>query len=415
MPVAAPSAPPRAPLRTATRLETLSGEGAFEVVARARALTAAGHDVIQLAIGEPDFPTPPHVVEAGVRALREGHTRYVAPEGIPALRATIAATLARRGVPTAAEEIVVTPGAKPAIFYSLLALVSPGDEVLLPDPGFPIYRSVVRFCGGVPVTYGLRADRAHLPDVEEIAARITPRTRVLILNAPHNPTGGSVDLPTLERLAELVERHDLAVVSDEIYSRLHLANDGAGSAPSLASIPGLRDRTVVVDGFSKTYAMTGWRLGFAALPAQLVERVATLAVNAHSCVPSFVQEAGVAALTGPDAPVRAMLAELHRRRDALLAALGAIPGVSCAVPAGGFYAFPSLAAVLAPRGIPAATVADRFLGEHGVALLAGTAFGERGEHHLRICLTSPAATLERAAAQLARLVADIQSTNIPEC
>ncbi|MHB1224498.1 MAG: pyridoxal phosphate-dependent aminotransferase [Gemmatimonadaceae bacterium] len=396
-PAAAASTTPR----TAPRLDLLGGEGAFEVVARARALQASGHDVLQLAIGEPDFPTPPHVVEAGLEALRAGQTRYVAPEGIPALRATIAASLALRGVPASAEQVVVTPGAKAALFYSLLALVAPGDEVLIPDPGFPIYRSVTRFAGGVPVAYGLRAETGFTPNVDEIATLITPRTRVLVLNAPHNPTGGSVDAAALERLAALAQRHDQAVVSDEIYGRLRLDGDDDAFTPSLAGLPGMSERTIIVDGFSKTYAMTGWRLGYAALPAAIAGRVATLAVNAHSCVPHFVQTAGVAALTGPDEPVRAMVAELRRRRDAVVRALAAIPGVSCPTPAGAFYAFPSLAAVLVPRAISAAAMADLLLTEYGVALLPGTAFGARGEHHLRLALTAPVPVLERAVARLA--------------
>jgi aspartate/methionine/tyrosine aminotransferase len=385
-------------IRLASRTAGLTGEAALDVLVRARALEARGRRVAHLEVGEPDFPTAPHVVEAAARALRDGDTRYTPPAGLPELRAAIAAASSARGMPATPDQVVVTPGVKPAVFYAALCVIEPGDEVLLPDPGFPIYPSVTRFAGGVPVTYGLTAaDRR--PDVDEIAARITPRTRVLFLNAPHNPTGGSVDASALERLAELVERHDLSVITDEVYARITYA-DGLEHAPSLAALPGMRDRTIVVDGFSKAYAMTGWRLGFTIVPLAAAERMAMLAVNGHTCTTTMVQRAGIAALTGPQDSVRAMVVEFRRRRDLVVRGLNAIPGVSCPTPAGAFYAFPNLAARLASAGTSVEAFADRLLDAHGVAVLAGTAFGARGAGHLRISFAAAPETIELALAKI---------------
>jgi aspartate/methionine/tyrosine aminotransferase len=383
-------------IRTAGRIDGLNGEGALDVLARARALEARGRRVAHVEVGEPDFPTPPHIVEAGAHALREGDTRYTPAAGLPELRAAIAGSIEARGIPAAPEQVIVTPGVKPALFYSALAVIEPGDEVLLPDPGFPIYPSVTRFAGATPVSYGLRPDDRR-PDVDEIAARITPRTRVLFLNAPHNPTGGSVDAATLERLAELAERHDLTVITDEVYGRITY-DGGSERAPSLAALPGIRDRTIVIDGFSKAYAMTGWRLGFAFVPAALAERLAILAVNGHTCTATVAQRAGIAALTGPQDAVRDMVAEFKRRRDIVVGALNRIPGVSCPTPAGAFYAFPDLRRALGGERIE--PFAERLLQEHGVAALAGTAFGSQGEGHLRISFAASRETLEQAVAGL---------------
>ncbi|HET7585236.1 MAG TPA: pyridoxal phosphate-dependent aminotransferase [Gemmatimonadaceae bacterium] len=386
--------------RISARVRALSGEGAFEVVARARALAAAGRDVAVLAIGEPDSPTPSHVVEAGLRALRDGATRYAAPEGIAPLRDAIAGELRARGIDACAEQVIVTPGAKAMLFYAALALIEPGDDVLVPDPGFPIYPSIVRHAGGTPVPYTLRA-RDFALDADRIAERITPRTRVLILNAPHNPSGGCASRAELERVAELAQRHDLLVVTDEIYG--DLVYDDARRAPSIAALPGMGTRTVVVDGFSKSFAMTGWRLGYGLLPAWLVERVVTLAVNAQSCVAPFVQHAGVAALTGARNALDAMRQALRVRRDALAAGLARVPGVSCVTPMGALYAFPDVRALLGGACANSSALAARLLEEHNVAVLPGSAFGAAGEGHLRITFAASSHDIARGVAAIAAL------------
>lgn len=359
----------------ASRLAGLSGEGALDVLSRARELEAQGRRVAHLEIGEPQFAPAPHVVEAAQRALAEGDARYGPPSGLPALRGAIVDALARRGVSASAENVLVTPGAKTAVFYSILATVNAGDEVLLPDPGFPIYASMTRFVGGTPVGYSL--------DVDDIASKVTPRTRVICLNAPNNPTGGTFSQRDLERIAELALEHDLLVVTDEIYGRI-VFDDARGFTPSIASIPGLLDRTILVDGFSKAYAMTGYRLGYAVVPGWLVERATVLAVNGHTCTPPFVQRAGIAALTGPQDSVHAMVAELKRRRDLIVAKLRGVPGLRCPAPAGAFYAFPVVSDALLSSGLTIRQLADRLLTERGVALLPGSGFGPGGATGLRI-------------------------------
>lgn len=393
-------------LAHAARLDVLSGEGALDVLLRARELERAGRDVVHLEIGEPNFATPEHIVEAGVAALRRGETHYGPPAGIPELREAIATDAATRGIRMSPDQVVVTPGAKPAVFYAILSLVNPGDEVLVPDPGFPIYPSATRFAGGTPVGYPLDARNRYAIDVDALAALITPRTRVLIVNAPHNPTGGSIDQATIDRIAELVERHDLTVISDEIYARLTYDEQGAPAepAPSLAAHPALASRTLLVDGFSKTYAMTGWRLGYLALLPSLVARVTTLGINGHTCTPEFTQRAGIAALTGPMEPIQRMHAELAERRRILAGGLGAIPGVRCAPPPGAFYAFADFSELLAPRTLTATEFEARMLKEHGVAALAGTAFGAGGEGHLRMSFATAREDLERALPRIRECV-----------
>lgn len=387
-------------MRTASRLDTLGTEQAYMVLAAARALEAAGHRVVHLEIGEPDMPTPPHVVEAGVRALREGRTRYALAAGVPELREAIADSLVGRGVRVGPECVVVTPGAKPMLFSAALALIEPGAEVLTPDPGFPIYESVVRFAGGRPVYYPLDETRAFAPQVEAIAQRITPRTRVLILNLPHNPTGGVATERDLAALATLAERHDLWVISDEVYGQIRYD----GRRDSITAIPGMLERTVIVDGFSKGYSMTGWRLGYGVMPAALVGPVTTLLINNVSCTATFVQYAGIAALTGPQEPVARMVAGLAAKRDLLVRGLNAIPGVKCATPAGAFYCFPDLGGVLARLGLTCEAFAARLLAEQHVAVLAGSAFGPGGAGHLRLCYATAPAELERALAAIRRFV-----------
>ena len=398
---------PGAPLHhpaAAARLAVLGGEGALDVLSRAAVLESQGRNIAQLAIGEPQFAVAPHIVEAAVQALRDGDARYGPPAGIAALRGAIAATLGSRHVEASADDVIVTPGAKPMLLYAFLAAVEPGAEVLIPDPGFPIYPSLTRFCGATAIGYTLDASRGFAPGVADIAARITPRTRVLVLNAPHNPTGGSIDAGTLEEIANLVLRHDLLVISDEIYGRI--TYDGEAT-PSIAALPGLRDRTIVVDGFSKAYAMTGYRLGYGLAPRWLVERLTTLVVNGHTCTPPFIQRAGIAALTGPQDAVQSMVTELRRRRDEVVTALRAIPGVRCATPAGAFYAFPDVSDVIAASGLTAPQLADRLLEEHGVALLPGNGFGPAGASHFRISFAGTADAVRDGLARLASGIAAI--------
>ena len=381
------------PPTLAARMAQLSGEGALDVFRRAQALERAGRSVIHLELGAPDVDAPPHVVEAAIAALRAGDARYVAPQGLPEMREAVAADVQSRGVDADADAVLVTPSAKTAVFYALLASVGPGDEVLVPDPGFPIYPSMVRFAGGVSVGYAHGPDGA--PDLDDIAARITPRTRALALNAPGNPTGGALGNDGLARLAELARRHDLVVIADDIYSRL--VYDGA-RAPTVAAFA--PERTLLVDGFSKTYAMTGYRLGYLVAPPAWMERLVTLAVNGHTCVPPFVQRAGVAALTGPQGIVASQVAAYRGRRDLLVRALGAIPGVRCAAPAGAFYVFPDFRAVLAERGTTSRAFADHLLEAHGVAAIDGRAFGAHGEGHLRFSFASAQTDLDAAVARV---------------
>jgi aspartate aminotransferase len=387
-------------MRTAPRLDTLGTEEAYVVLAAARGLEAQGHKVVHLEIGEPDMPTPPHVVEAGVRALRDGLTRYALPAGVPELRDAIARSLALRGVRARPENVVVTPGAKPALFCTALALVAAGDEVLCPDPGFPIYQSVVRFAGGRAVYYPLDESREFAPHVEAIADRVTPRTRVLILNLPHNPTGGVATARDLAALADLAQRHDLWVISDEVYGQIRYD----GRRDSIAALPGMSDRTVIVDGFSKGYSMTGWRLGYAVVPAPLTDRMTTLVINNISCTATFVQYAGIAALEGPQDAVKKMVTGLGAKRDLLVQGLSAIDGVRCATPAGAFYCFPDIGGVLGRTGLTCESFAQRLLDEQHTAVLAGTAFGPGGEGHLRLCYATERGELERALAAIRQFV-----------
>jgi aspartate/methionine/tyrosine aminotransferase len=371
----------------------LGTEGAFAVLARARELERAGREVVHLEIGEPDFPTPTHVAEAAFAAIRAGETGYCPAPGIPELREAAAAELSRtRGVAIAPERVIVSTGAKPFLLFGVLATCERGDEVIYPDPGFPIYESAIRFAGATPVPLALREADDFAFSVDELAARITPRTRLVILNSPQNPTGGVLGADTLAAAAEVLRDSRAWVLSDEVYGRLMYE----GAFASISSEPGMLERTILLDSLSKAYAMTGWRCGYAAVPEPLVEPLTRFLVNSTSCVPPFVQRAGVAALTGPQDAVAAMLAEFRARRDLVVGALERLPGVSCRTPHGAFYAFPNVSAV----PLPAADVADRLLEEAGVALLAGTAFGAAGEGHLRL---SYATSRDRLEAGLQRM------------
>ena len=372
-------------------MDRLGTETAFSVLAKARALEARGRDIIHLEIGEPDFPTPENIVEAGCRALRDGHTHYTPTAGIPELRGAIAEDVSRtRGVAVDAEQVVVTPGGKPIMFFVILALVQPGDEVLLPNPAFPIYESMVRFAGGTPVFVPLRQDHGFRFDLGEFEAGMSDKTRLVILNSPANPTGGVLTAEDMNGLARiLIGYPDAMVLSDEIYSRLLYS----GTFASITAEPDFapHERTIILDGFSKTYAMTGWRLGYGVMPEPLAREVAKLQVNSNSCTAAATQFAGLEALTGPQDSVKAMLEEFRARRDLVVDGLNAIPGVACITPQGAFYAFPSIA-----NTGQAATLADRLLEEAGVACLSGTGFGRYGEGHLRFSYANSRENLERA-------------------
>jgi aspartate aminotransferase len=383
--------------RLSASLERLGTETAFEVLARANALDAQGRRIIHLEIGEPDFTTPRNIVEAGIRALRDGETHYCPAPGLPVLREACADHLSRhRGVPVSPSNVIVAPGAKPFLFFGLLATCNPGDEVIYPDPGFPIYESVIRWVGATPVALPMDEARGFQVSPDELAARLSPRTKVVLLNSPANPTGGIIDEALNRDIAKLLANHSCWILSDEVYSEM-LYND---RHDSIARHEGLIERTILVDGFSKTFAMTGWRLGYAALPDALVEPITRLLINSVSCTPPAVQLAGVEALTGPRDEVDAMMREFRRRRDAVVAGLNGLPGVRCAEPHGAFYAFPNISGT----GLSAKELADRLLAEEGVAVLAGTAFGANGEGHLRLSYANSLGNIERAVAALGRLL-----------
>ncbi|HRA33178.1 MAG TPA: pyridoxal phosphate-dependent aminotransferase [Thermomicrobiales bacterium] len=384
-------------MQLAERMSRLGTESAFDVLMRARALEAQGRDIVHLEIGEPDFDTPEHVVQAGIDALQRGDTHYTPAAGTPALRQAIAGYVGQtRGVPVVPEQVVVTPGGKPVMFFVIMALAGPGDEVICPDPGFPIYASAVAFAGATPVPLTLREEDGFAVDPDALRALVNERTKLIILNSPHNPTGGVIPSAALDEIARLAVERGVPVLSDEIYSRM--VYDGAFE--SITSRPGMAEQTVILDGFSKTYSMTGWRLGYGVMPAALAEQVTRLAVNTHSCVPGFTQVAGVAALTGSQAAVDAMVAEFRQRRDVVVAGLNAIPGVSCQVPAGAFYAFPNVS-----RLGDSAAIADRLLDEGGVAVLDGGAFGAAGRGYLRLSYASSLDRLETALARMRQVLA----------
>ena len=364
-------------MRYADRMGRLGTETAFEVLAKAKKLEAEGKSIVHLEIGQPDFPTPPHIVEAAAKALRDGHTGYTPAPGVPEIREAVAEHIAARlGQPVHPDEVVVTPGAKPIMFYMFLAFVEAGDEVVYPNPGFPIYESMLDFVGAKRVPLPLTAKNGFRVDVDLLERLVTDRTRVLILNTPGNPTGGIVAPEDLPRIAQIVlRRKDLVVLSDEIYSRILFG----GRHASIAAQPGMRERTVILDGFSKTYAMTGWRLGYGVMPKECAARFSQLMVNSNSCTANFVQRAGVAALRGPQDAVDAMVAEFARRRDLIVDGLNAIPGVRAIKPDGAFYVFPDTTGT----GLRSGDLANKLLFDAGVACLSGTCFGGHGEGYLR--------------------------------
>jgi aspartate/methionine/tyrosine aminotransferase len=385
----------------AERVAHLAPEGAYHMLARAQALEAAGRHIIHLEIGQPDVPTFPNISEAGIQAIRDGHTRYTPSAGTPALRRAIAEQAsAQRGLKFGPEQVVVGPGAKPALFFPTLALVRPGDEVIYPDPGFPTYAAMIGVAGGVAVPVPLREEAGFSFDLAAFDASLSDRTRLIILNSPGNPTGGVMPASALETIARAAVERDIWVLSDEIYSRL--AFDGV-PVPTIAALPGMAERTIICDGFSKTYAMTGWRLGYGIMPAGLAERVELLLTHSVGCTASFTQVAGVEALTGPQDRVAEVVAEYQRRRDAIVAGLNAIPGVRCRVPQGAFYVFPNVSSF----GKTSEGLADYLLGEAGVAVLPGTSFGRHGEGYLRLVFANSmeniVLALERMADALGKL------------
>jgi aspartate aminotransferase len=369
-------------MKLAERMNRIGVETAFEVLVRARALEAQGRDIIHLEIGEPDFDTPRHIVEAGKQALDQGWTHYGPTQGLPELREAIASYICRtRGIRVGAEHVCVVPGGKPIIFFPLMALLEPGDEAIYPNPGFPIYESMINFLGAKPVPIPLVENRGFSFDLNVLKDSLTPKTKMLILNSPHNPTGGVIPADDVRAIADLVRDRDLVVLSDEIYTRIYFDEE----APlSISTLPGMLEKTIILDGFSKTYAMTGWRLGYGVMPTWLVDPVNKLMVNSNSCTASFTQRAGIAALNGPQDDVSKMVEEFRRRRDAFCAALNTLPGFRCPIPGGAFYAFPNIKGT----GWKSKELADALLQKAGVACLSGTAFGAYGDGYLRFSIAN---------------------------
>jgi aspartate/methionine/tyrosine aminotransferase len=382
----------------AERMSRLGTESAFEVLARARALERQGKEIVHLEIGEPDFDTPVHIREAAKRALDTGATHYGPSAGLPELREAIAKDVAAtRNIAVTPEEVVVTPGAKPIMYFVITALVNPGDEVIYPNPGFPIYESVINFVGGVPVPIPLREESGFGFDLAVLEQKASSRTKLIIINSPQNPTGGVLEPDQLGRVAEIAKRYRIPVLADEIYKAFLYDGEFA----SITRFAGMKDLVIILDGFSKSYAMTGWRLGYGVMPIPLAEHVTRLMVNSNSCTASFTQLAGIAALQGDQTPVAQMVAEFRRRRDLVVDGLNRLPGVSCRSPRGAFYVFPNVTGLRRPS----AEVAEALLNEAGVAVLGGTAFGEYGEGYLRLSYANSEANL-RAALQRMRPVCE---------
>jgi aspartate/methionine/tyrosine aminotransferase len=385
-------------IQLASRMDRLGTETAFEVLVRAKALEAQGRDIVHLEIGEPDFDTPANIVEAGARALHEGWTHYGPASGIPELREAIVGYInGSRGTAFEADQVVVMPGGKPVMFFVMLALLEQGDEAIYPDPGFPIYGSMIDYSGATAVPIPLREENGFRLDVDELASLMSDRTKLLIINSPANPTGGVLERADLEAIAELAVKHDVTVLSDEIYAELLYE----GEHISIATMPGMADRTIILDGFSKTYAMTGWRLGYGIFPNELVGPITKLMVNSVSCTSMAVQRAGLEALTGPQDAVAEFREAFRARRDLIVDGLNAIDGISCLKPKGAFYAFPNITGT----GRSSREFADLLLNEHGVAALAGTSFGAAGEGYLRLSYANSEENLKKALDRVADAVA----------
>jgi aspartate/methionine/tyrosine aminotransferase len=384
-------------MKLAERMSRIGVESAFDVLVRARALEAQGRSVVHLEIGEPDFPTPAHIVEAAKKALDEGWTHYGPTQGLPELREAIAHTISTtRKIQVGPQHVCVVPGGKPIIFFPMLALLEPGDEVIYPNPGFPIYESMIRFLGATPVPMPLVEERGFSFDLNLFRDCLSPRTKMVVLNSPQNPTGGVIPRDDLKAIADMLRDRDVVILSDEIYSQIYY---GAEQPASITAFPGMLEKTIILDGFSKTYAMTGWRMGYGVMPEWLVDAVNKLMVNSNSCTASFTQRAGIAALTGPQDCVQQMVAEFRRRRDAICKGLNDVPGFRCALPGGAFYAF----ANVTDTGMKSKEVADMLLYEAGVSCLNGGCFGEFGEGYVRFSYANSLEKLHEAVERIKKV------------
>ncbi|HDN79463.1 MAG: pyridoxal phosphate-dependent aminotransferase [Chloroflexi bacterium] len=384
-------------MKTAKRMARLGTETAFEVLAKARALEAQGRDIIHLEIGEPDFDTPRNIIDAAIKALNDGYTHYTPSAGFIQLRQTIAEYISKtRNIDVGPENVVVVPGGKPIIFFSILALCEEGDEVIYPNPGYPIYESMINFVGATPVPIRLRMEKNFSFDIDEFRSLISPRTKMIVINSPQNPTGGILTREDLEAIAEVAIENDIMVLSDEIYSRIIYD----GEFQSIASLPGMKEHTILLDGFSKTYAMTGWRLGYGVMPEWLAEHITRLMTNSNSCAAAFTQIAGIEALTGPQDEVDKMVQAFRERRDLIVERLNKIPGFKCLKPSGAFYVFPNIEGT----GMKSKEMADYLLYEGGVAVLPGTSFGEYGEGFIRLSYANSLENISKALDRIEEVI-----------
>jgi aspartate aminotransferase len=384
-------------MKLASRMSRLGTETAFEALARAKALEAQGRSIVFLGIGEPDFDTPGHIVRSAKEALDSGFTHYTPSPGIPAVRKIIAEDMSTRlGYEASADDVIITPGGKPIMFFTILALAEAGDEVIYPNPGFPIYESMIRFAGATPVPMRLREELDYNPDIDELRSLVTPRTKLIIINSPNNPCGSVIPEKDLKAIAELANEADAVVLSDEIYKDFYFE----GEHVSITKFPGMRERTIVLDGLSKSYAMTGWRIGYGLFPHELVEPISRLVTNSVSCTAAFTQMAAAAAIQAPQEPVYSMVAEFKQRRDILVDGLNAIPGITCPMPKGAFYAFPNISGT----GLSSQEFEARLLNETGVSILAGTSFGAFGENYDRFSFANSQENLREALRRIAEWV-----------
>jgi aspartate aminotransferase len=387
-------------MRLAQKMKRLGTETAFEVLARAKELEREGKEVIHLEIGEPDFDTPKNIIEAAIKALKEGYTHYTPSAGLPEVREVVAKYISdTRKIKADADEVVVTPGAKPIMFFTIISLVEEGDEVIYPNPGFPIYESMIDFLGGKSVPIQLREENQFRLDVDELRKLVTPKTRMIIINSPQNPTGGVLTLEDLKGIAEIALKNDIHVLSDEIYSR----SIYEGEHHSIASLPDMKERTIILDGLSKTYAMTGWRVGYGVMNKTLAPHIARLMTNSNSCTASFTQRALIEALTGPQDEPKRMVAEFKKRRDVIVKGLCQIPNFSCSSPKGAFYVFPNIK----KTGWQSKKLADALLNEAGIAVLSGTSFGKFGEGYLRISYANSIENINKGLEKIKKFVEKI--------
>jgi len=385
----------------AERMSRLGTESAFEVLARAKALEAQGKEIVHLEIGEPDFDTPDNIREAAVKAIWDGYTHYGPAQGLPELREAIARVVSKdKGIDVSPDEVVVTPGAKPIMFFAMLALVNEGDEVIYPNPGFPIYESVIEFLGAKAVPLKLEEQREFCFDAAELAKLVSPRTKMIIINSPQNPTGGVLSKEDLEAIADVARKNNIWVLSDEVYSKILYE----GEHISIAALPGMREHTIILDGYSKTYAMTGWRLGYGIMPKELAAALTQLQINATSCTSSFTQVAGIEGITGDQSAAIRMVEEFKRRRDVIVDGLNRIPGIKCLKPKGAFYVFPNIEEL----GMTSAELSDLLLNEAGVAVLPGTAFGKYGEGYLRLSYANSVENIRKALDRIEKVVAKVK-------